>query len=384
VPHAVGGRLPLTYALPLRRDEPEDVSELAAYVRWLAPLVELFVVDGSPPEVFERHRAAFGAGPIHIPPDARYSFGNGKVDGVMTALDQATYERFVMADDDVRWDEAGLRRVNELLGTVDLVRPQNYFDPLPWHARWDTSRTLLNRAFGADYPGTMGVRRPLLLEVGGYDGDAMFENLELMRTIRAAGGSTASPLDLYVRRLPPSTHQFLTQRVRQAYDDFAQPWRLVPSLAVLPLAVSSAARRRAAPLAFGAALSIAVAERGRRRAGGTTVFPASCSLFAPLWVAERAVCSWLAVISRVRWGGVRYRGRILPLAATPMRTIARRVAAARAGGAGHAGRAGRAGAGAIPSAELCPIDPPQSVSIARSSPGAGVGAAAPGIGTGRR
>jgi hypothetical protein len=330
VPQPVGARLPLTYVLPLRHDEPEDVSELAAYVRRLAPLVELYVVDGSPPEVFALHGEAFGSELFHVPPDPRYSFANGKVDGVMTALDRAAHERFVMADDDVRWDEAALRRVTELLGRFDLVRPQNYFDPLPWHARWDTSRTLLNRAFGADYPGTMGVRRSLLLEVGGYDGDAMFENLELMRTIRAAGGTVASPLDLYVRRLPPTTRQFVSQRGRQAYDDFAQPWRLVPSLAVLPLTLAALARRRVAPVAIGAALAVAVAERGRRRAGGTSVFPPSCSLFAPLWVGERAVCSWLAVYSRLRWGGVRYRGRVLPLAATPMPTVRRRVAAARA------------------------------------------------------
>ena len=340
MPHVVGGRLPLTYILPLRHDRPHDVSELAAYVRGLAPLVELLVVDGSPPEVFEDHRAAFGEGLAHVPPDPRWSFANGKVDGVMTGLERAGHERVVMADDDVRWDEESLGRVTELLGQADLVRPQNYFDPLPWHSRWDTSRTLLNRAFGADYPGTLGVRRTLLLEVGGYDGDAMFENLELMRTIRAAGGTIASPLDLYVRRLPPTTHQFVTQRVRQAYDDFAQPWRLVLSLAVLPLALRALARRRFAALALGAVASVALAERGRRRAGGTKVFPASCSLFAPLWVAERAVCSWLAVASRLRWGGVRYRGRVLPLAATPMRMVRRRVTAARAAGSAAGGKAG--------------------------------------------
>ena len=41
------------------------------------------------------------------------------------------------------------------------------------------------------------------------------------------------------------------------------------------------------------------------------MFPASTSAFAPLWLAERAVCSWLAVGSRVVRGGVPYRGRIL-------------------------------------------------------------------------
>ena len=62
-------------------------------------------------------------------------------------------------DDDVRFDRPGLERVVDLLATHHLVRPQNYFSPLPWHALWDTARTLINRAPGPDYPGTLAVRR---------------------------------------------------------------------------------------------------------------------------------------------------------------------------------------------------------------------------------
>ncbi|MGI9033988.1 MAG: glycosyltransferase, partial [Acidimicrobiales bacterium] len=326
--------VPLSYVLPLRRDRVGDIAELAAYTAELASHVELLVVDGSPPPVFAAHQAALSYHPAqgaaraqgvqHLAPDACYHFANGKVDGVLTGLRRCTHDAVVVADDDVRWDRSALARVAELLADADVVRPQNYFDPLPWHARWDTARSLLNRALGADWPGTVGVRRSVLLGTGGYDGDAMFENLELVRTVEAAGGTVASPLDLYVRRLPPTTRQFLGQRVRQAYDDFAQPPRLVVSLAVLPLAVVALRRRPRAVLAAAAA-SVAVAERGRRRAGGKAVFPASCSWFAPLWVAERAVCSWLAVQSRWRWGGIRYRGRVLPLAAHSERQLCRRV-----------------------------------------------------------
>lgn len=325
MPGGLAAKLPLSYVLPLRRDHLDDVAGLAAYVRTLVPLVDLLVVDGSPPEVFEAHRVAFGEGLAHLPPDPRWSFANGKVDGVMTGLGLATHERVVMADEDVRWEKAELGRVSSLLETFDLVRPQNFFEPLPWHARWDTARTLLNRAFGADYPGTMGVRRSLLFEAGGYDGDAMFENLELLRTVRVAGGTVASPLDLYVRRLPPTTRQFVTQRVRQAYDDLAQPPRLVAELAILPLGLAALATRRHRTLAGAALGAVAMAERGRRRAGGTAVFPATASLLAPLWLTERAVASWLAVVSRFRWGGVRYRGRVLPLAATSTRQLRRRM-----------------------------------------------------------
>jgi hypothetical protein len=46
-----------------------------------------------------------------------------------------------VADDDVRYDPAGLRRICDLLDETDLVRPRNYFDPRPWHAVWDTGRS---------------------------------------------------------------------------------------------------------------------------------------------------------------------------------------------------------------------------------------------------
>ncbi|MEJ7742178.1 MAG: hypothetical protein WKF73_06280 [Nocardioidaceae bacterium] len=57
-----------------------------------------------------------------------------------------------------------------LLVKHEFVRPQNFFAPLPWHARWDSARSLLNRAFGDDYPGTFGVQRSALEKTGGYCG----------------------------------------------------------------------------------------------------------------------------------------------------------------------------------------------------------------------
>ncbi|MDI5979646.1 hypothetical protein [Amycolatopsis magusensis] len=61
--------------------------------------------------------------------------------------------------------------------------------------------------------------------------------------------------------------------------------------------------------------AVAVAEAGRRRAGGTAVFPADCPLWVPLWLAERGVCSWLALALRLLRGGVAYRGGRLEVAA---------------------------------------------------------------------
>lgn len=316
--------LALTYVLPLRTAADEPVDELAAYLRWLVhEVAEVLVVDGSDADVLEAHRAAFPAEVVVVPPDERTPMG--KVGGVMTGVRRAGCEPVVVADDDVRYDAAALRRVHELLAGHDVVRPANHFAPLPWHARLDTGRILLNRVLGGDWPGTLGVRRTRLLVAGGYDGAALFENLELVRTVRAAGGTEVVAQDVHVRRLPPTTAHFLGQRVRQAYDEFARPARLVASLAVVPAVAALAARRRWGALAAGVAAVVATAEVGRRRDGGRRVFPASSSLLAPVWVAERAVCSWLALASRLR-GGVPYRDGRLRTAATPPRVLRRRLA----------------------------------------------------------
>ena len=248
-------------------------------------------------------------------PDEDLGFANGKVNGVTTGLRQARAEHVIVADDDVRYAKRDLSRVDALLEEADLVRPQNYFDPLPWHARWDSARTLLNRAFGADYPGTFGVRRSTFLAMGGYDGDVLFENLQLIRTIRAHGGLERRPLDLYVRRLPPDLRHFWSQRVRQAYDDLAQPARMVFFLAVAPALAIGLLRGRPRTILAGAAATVGLAEIGRRRAGGRQVFPLTAALLAPGWMLERAICSWLALAARLFCGGVPYAGRRMRIAA---------------------------------------------------------------------
>ena len=256
----------------------------------------------------------------------------GKVGNVLTGIDLASCERLVIADDDVRYDRPSLSRLVEALDSVDVARPQNYFDPLPWHASWDSGRMLLNRMTGGDWPGTLAVRRSILRATGGYDGSAMFENLELVRTVLAAGGREASCLDIFVLRRPSTARHFWSQRIRQAYDEIARPERLLIQLAVLPAAFAVAIAGHWLVVAWIAAAAVALAELGRRRAGGTRVFPFSASLFAPAWLAERAVCSWLAVLSRVVFGGVRYRGTVLTLAANPMHVLRARHGHARSAG----------------------------------------------------
>jgi hypothetical protein len=311
----------LSYVLPIRTNDGAD-AELFAYLLWLSSRLEVIVVDGSPRSVFVLHAQRCGGGIIHVPVDEDLSgFANGKVAGVVTGLRRSSHDAVVIADDDVRYDDAALTAMAAELATAQVVRPQNYFDPTPWHCYVDTSRTLLNRTTGGDWPGTLGVSRGVLLRTGGYAGDVLFENLEMIRTVVAAGGREAVPLGLYVRRLPPTTAHFWSQRVRQAYDEFARPVRLIVWLAIAPVAIALA-RSGQWPWLIAAAVAFMVAaETGRRRANGRRVFPLAAVIAAPLWVVERAVSTWFALAAYLLWGGIRYRGRIIARAATPMRHL---------------------------------------------------------------
>ncbi|MER2133268.1 MAG: glycosyltransferase family 2 protein [Arthrobacter sp.] len=285
----------------------------------MAEWAEVLVVDGSEPEVFAAHSRELPAGVAHLAPV--HSCLNGKVSGVLTGLELAGAELCVIADDDVRYTETAFRRVLALLADADVVRPQNYFSSLPWHARWDTARSLLNRALGADYPGTLGVRRSVLLRTGGYCGDVLFENLEMIRTVRAAGGREVRAPSVFVARQPCSARHFWSQRVRQAYDDFAQPLRLVGELALLPLLVFGTRRFRLLP-AIAAAAGAGLAEAGRRRSRGREVFPASSAFWAPVWLLERSLAIWAALWLRLR-GGVPYAGVRITKASHSVRQLRR-------------------------------------------------------------
>lgn len=329
-------KLGATYILPLRWTTDAGIAALAAYLTEVVKWAEVLVVDGSPDDIFDRHAVALPPTVRHLRP--RFTCRNGKVAGVLTGLAEASYEQIIIADDDARYDARSFRRMLDLLDGADVVRPQNYFLTRPWHARWDTGRTLLNRALGSDYPGTLGVRRSTLGATGGYDGDILFENLELLRTVRAAGGTEIRADNLFVGRIPPPVRHFLRQRIRQAYDDFAQPWRLLLELSLLPALILLVRRYGAAASVVAAAAVVGLAELGRRRRGGREAFPASAALWAPVWVAERSVTVWAALGLRLT-RGVPYAGSRLAKAGNSSRALRHRHAAARRGRSGGPCRA---------------------------------------------
>ena len=304
-----------TYVLPIKAQTTDSTAELGRYFDRLERVgMKVIVVDGSRSDVFDVHAAAWGGSVLHVPPAADVRGLNGKTRGVLTGIALAVTDKVIIADDDVRYHEAGLISVLEALDRYDVVRPQNYFAPQVWHTLLDDARILLNRTTGGDWPGTLGVRKSRM--PNGYNADVLFENLELVRTIEANGGRQLVAYDLFIARRPPRTTHFWSQRVRQAYDEFARPGRLLAALCVVPLVLGATVTGKYYIPAGLAILATLAAETGRRRGGAARFFSPLSSLAAPLWLLERAVCAWIALYLRICRGGVAYAGNVLRYTAT--------------------------------------------------------------------
>jgi Glycosyl transferase family 21 len=303
---------PCTYLLPLRRAS-FDGAEAARIRRYLGSLAqigcEILLVDGSRDEVFHRHASVFGDVCRHQRVDRGFGYLNDKVNGIHTGLALASHQKIVLADDDIRYSTRNLREVLRLLESYEVVRPQNFLQPLPWWAKMEAARMLINRATlrAADYPGTCCFRRETMLSAGHYDGDVLFDNEEILRHFAQRGCKIAYANDLFVRKRPPAFRKWLEQRPRQAYEDFGMRAKTAFFFCLAPLLIMSA-------ILFGLIISlgvvvlislgaIALAARGRARGRAREFFPRHCCLFAPFWIAERTMSTWWALYWFLRHGG---------------------------------------------------------------------------------
>jgi len=309
-----------TYLLTIRRAifNREEVFDFCIYFKTLAAFgCEVLVVDGSPPEVFAEHAKAWQNVCRHEPVDAQYKYLNGKVNGIHTGIAIAAHDRIILADDDIRYTPVDVRRMAELLENYDMVRPQNYFRPLPVWARTEAARMLINRAWIAegDYSGTLGVTRNSMLRVGHYDGDVLFDNEEIVRHFRLKGARIKYVRDFFLLKLPPTFEKWIEQRPRQAYEDFVMRaktlfFAAVPIVLALTLLKSGwqLALIYMATISLGAIVSAA---RGLND-GAAHFFPPQVVLYAPLWIAERCISTYWAFYWYLTRGGYPFGDKVVP------------------------------------------------------------------------
>ena len=309
-----------TYLLPIRRSvfsaaEAEDFVEYFKILREAA--CELIVVDGSPPDVFAQHAAIWSPLCRHEPVDPRFGYLNDKVNGIHTGVEIASCEKIVLADDDIRYTPADIEKICALLDDFEMVRPQNFLAPLPWWARLESARMLINRATLklGDYPGTCAFRRSTMLRVGHYDGDVLFDNEEIVRHFARFGASINYAIDFFIQKRPPQLRKWKEQRPRQAYEDFGLRAKtgLFFALPFL-LAVSGWLAGFLGMLLFVVLLSvfsIALACAGSARGLTNEYIPAWTCLYAPLWIFERTVSTYWAAYWYFTRGGYPFGDKLL-------------------------------------------------------------------------
>lgn len=307
-----------TYLIPIRSSviDQAAIEEFHKYWEDLGSWnCEVLVVDGSPQEVFEAHARQW-TNCRHIKVDPKFTYLNGKVNGILTGVPEAIHEKIILADDDIRYTKAEITRMLGHLEDFDMVRPQNYFSPQPIQATIDSARILLNRAIfkTGDFPGTFGFLKSRFLAAGEYDGDVLFDNEELVKHFENHGAHILYANEFFVLRIPPTPGKWMEQRPRQAYEDFVMRYRTLFFLLIIPVhlwLLLTGRRKIAGVLALAiAAVSIAKAFRGRGN-GAKKFFSVKTAFFAPLWVLERSISIYLALYWKLTKGGYPFGDKII-------------------------------------------------------------------------
>jgi len=285
-----------TYVISIEK----SVTSLRSLADYLSILgingCDVIVLDSSPREVFEENRRVLRWVARHVAVRA-------PIDVVRTAAELARTEKIIIAREDVRYDGTDLHDLCTMLDVHEVVEPQDYLDPLPWWGGIEAGRMLVHRGVEPlpDRGATFGFRRGALRALRGFDATGARDPV---RRLAAFGAEVFSAFELFVKRCPPALQQWWRERPSAADDDFALPVKTAFFFALIPmtmlLLVFGGPR---VAIGFSSAVafaSIVLALRGR--SGASSFFPLRACLFAPLWVLERSVSVYWALLRKVQFG----------------------------------------------------------------------------------
>lgn len=280
----------------------DDLEPLASYLSNLGVIgCEVIVVDGSPREIFEENRRVLRWVGRHIAPRPQHRHAPG-IDPVAAAVDFAAQEKIIVADEAVRYTASDVDQLCELLELHEVVVPQDYLDPLPWWGGIEAGRILVHRGIEPiGDGGTFGFRRSAVRGLRAIDMH-VDESEEPLRRLGMRGAEVFSAHEVFVRREPPRLNDWLRGRSRSAEADLAMPVRSVIFFGLIPVALLLA-MLGGAGVASGYATAIALASlvlalRGRSGAGA--FFPLRACLYAPVWVLERSISVYWALLRKLK------------------------------------------------------------------------------------
>lgn len=283
----------------------DQVQELAEYLSFIAVAdFDVVVIDASPRHIVERNRRILRWVARHVTARPQHRAPWGVLDPVRAAIDVAACDKVIVAGPEVRYSEESLDDMCALLEMHEVVEPQDYFDPLPWWGGVDAGRMLVHRGIDPlpDHGATFGFRRTAIRGLRARDGAT--PEIDPVRRLASQGAEVFSAVEVFVKRIPPLLADWWRDRPQQADYDFAMPAKTIFFFSVLPmlmvlalLAGTRVAGGYAGAIAIG---SIALALRGR--AGAGQVFPWRACFYAPVWVLERSISVYWALLRKVREG----------------------------------------------------------------------------------
>jgi hypothetical protein len=258
---------------------PDGVRDLARYLSTVSLDCEVVILDPSPRFPFESNARTLRWVGRHL------HFPGGAADIVRSAAAVAACDKVIVAADDVRYTPEAIERTCALLDSHEAVEPQDYLDPLPWWSGLDAGRMLIHRGIEPqpDHDVTFAFRR---------------------NASPVAVSNAHAAADVFVRREPRAFSEWLAQRPQLARNDFALPVKTAFFLSLMPLlvlfAVAGGFRLASGYAGVIAFTAVALALRGR--SGAATFFPLRACLFAPLWVFERSVSVYWALLQKLSGG----------------------------------------------------------------------------------
>jgi hypothetical protein len=282
--HRSSGERRCTYLVVLQREfaSTEELHDLAGYLSSLSVCnFDIAILDTVPTD--ENRRVFRWVG--------RYIPTKTYVDPVRAAFDVASCEKVIVADGQIRYSQDALDHLCALLDLHEVVEPQDYFDPLPWWGGLEAGRMLLRRGIGplSEDGMTFGFRKRAVRGLRSIDGAIATDHP--VRRLESHGAEVFSALDIFVRRIPPTLDRWLRDRPRQ----FDQP---AIFFGVLPLALilATLSGLQAAALYLGVLGFCGLVLAIRGRIGAAPFFPLRACFFGPVWLLERSISVYWALL----------------------------------------------------------------------------------------
>jgi hypothetical protein len=293
-----------SYLVVLENDfrSADELRELATYLSEVAVSdFEVIIFDASSPEAVEENRRVLRWVGRHTTARPEHVTGTGNIDAIRAAIDLASCDKVIVADAHVRYSRESLDDLTALLELHEVVEPQDYFDPLPWWGGIEAGRILVHRSISPlpDSGSTFGFRKRAIRGLRAIDQATNAH--DYVRRLASQGAEVFTSMRLFVRRIPPRFSDWIRGLPRRAEQEFTMPAKAALFFMLMPalIAVALLGGARMAGTVAGAIsfASVALALRGRIGAG--RFFPWRACFFAPLWVLQRSLSVYCALLWRV-------------------------------------------------------------------------------------